>query len=192
MKITLRRAAQLQSEITRAMSDISLQASVAVEPNPVIPAKTVYTQNFQRFSQSYLTWTDLNRICTQIRSAVGEANAQLGVARLLAEDAGAKLHQNVLTNLVAAGKAVYPGDQAWEAVYQRSLEKQNTEANSYYYKDPTMSLLDENTVQKLKEELATVRRRRNEISDQLLGINTNNTIDINEQDWARLQDLGLV
>jgi hypothetical protein len=52
--------------------------------------------------------------------------------------------------------------------------------------------LDENTVQKLKEELATVRRRRNEISDQLLGINTNNTIDINEQDWARLQDLGLV
>jgi len=193
MKITLRRAAQLQAEITRAMSEISLETTVRVEPVAVIAAKTIHTQHFQEFSQKYLVWTDLNRILTQMRGAVGEANAQLGVAKLLSDDAGAKLRLAAITNVLATAKNnVYPGDQAWEAVYNRAVENQT--AATDYYSGPTVVLkvLDEATVEKLKAEAALMRRRRNEISDRLLGINTNNTIEINEQDWNRLQDLGLV
>jgi hypothetical protein len=41
-------------------------------------------------------------------------------------------------------------------------------------------------------KLATIKRRRNEISDTLLTINTSNMVEVPDSDWAVLQDIGIV
>jgi hypothetical protein len=189
MQITLRRAAQLQAEIQREIAGIDLSTTAVIQAYRV--TGTDLQDAVTKFENNVNLALNLNSILHKIRAAVGQANINTGISELLANDAGARAQQQLLAKILTQTQNC-PTQAVWDDMYQAMLTRL-TKADTRFVEDQiSYSLLTAVNREKFQQQLIRLRRQRNNISDQLLAINTRNTIEIADSDWAVLQNLGLV
>lgn len=191
MKITLRKAAQLQAEIERMLGGIRIDTVESVEVNTVQHPADVLNQKVADFQQQCQRWITLTKISTQLRAQIGDANAQLGISGLLARDAGAKKMQNFLNTLLT-NRYRTPQDAVWKAKYDTELEMQRNDTSGYRQSGLSLPLITQDFEKQTQETLCQLRRERNEISEKILWINTNNHVEVADADWTYLELQGLV
>lgn len=191
MKITLRRAAQLQAEIERTINELNVDPIASIEPNAAIGPAQVLNEYVEQFTATCGKWAELNRISTAIRASIGNANAQLGISGMLAEDAGAK-KQQIFINRLLGQRARTPEFDAWSAKYDLEVEALRNDVSGYRSRNMALPLVTKAFEQQCQENLKQLRRRRNELSERILAINTNNFIEVDDSDWTILENQGLV
>lgn len=191
MKITLRKAAQLQAEIERLLATIHINTVELVEVNTAQDPANVLNQQVADFQQQCQRWITLVRISTELRAQIGDTNAQLGITGLLARDAGAKKMQTFLNGLLA-NRHRTPQIDVWVAKYATELELQRNDVSGYRQNGLNLTLVTQDFEKQTQETLRQLRRERNEISEKILWINTNNHIEVADADWTYLELQGLV
>jgi hypothetical protein len=191
MKITLRRAAQLQAEIERTINELNVETMVSIEPNTAEGPGTVLADCLAQFTETCAKWMELNRISTAIRASIGNANAQLGISGMLAQDAGAKKQQVFLNRLISQ-RFRTPELSAWTAKYAQELDALRNDVSGYRSREMSLPLVTKAFEQQCQENLKQLRRHRTELSERILAINTNNFIEVDDSDWTILELQGLV
>lgn len=194
MKLTLRRAAQVQSELQREISAIDLSTVANFRLNPAADPVDQLAQAVAKFEANLQLHTQLTSLLYRLRASVGLANSTTEVSRLLAQDAAIRSQQQAIAGVLSQRENT-PSDNEWTSSYQMYLNRiQKSERSLYELGDSTLaaSLLTATQRAILQNNLTDFKRLHNQISDQLLAINTVNTIEVDNQDWTQLQTLGLV
>ena len=192
MKITLRRAAQLQGELARESAQLNLTSTAVIKVNEAANPESVLKTAVQDFEVKFRQAKNLIKIQYAIRESVATANTATGVAELLSQDAGAKAQMTLIAEILAQ-RAVCPTTAEWVSTYNITVERMKKAESLYGHTDQiNISVLGTDARERLTKTLADLRRVRNNVSDRLLAINTNTYIDITDTDWTVLQNLGLV
>ena len=194
MKLTLRRAAQVQSELQREISAIDLSTVAKFRLNPAADPVDQLAQAVAKFEANLQLHTQLTSLLYRLRASVGLANSTTEVSSLLAQDAAIRSQQQAIAGVLSQRENTPSADE-WTSSYQMYLKRlQNSERSLYELGDSTLaaSLLTATQRAILQNNLTDFKRLHNQISDQLLAINTVNTIEVDNQDWTQLQTLGLV
>ena len=195
MKLTLRRAAQVQSELQRELSAIDLSTVAKFRLNPAADPVNQLAQAVAKFEGNLQLHAQLTDLLYRLRASVGLANSTTEVSGLLAQDAAIRSQQQTIASILSQRENT-PSDDEWTSFYQMYLKRlQNSERSPYDLGDSnTLSASTLTAVQRtfLQTKLTDLKRLHNQISDQLLAINTVNTIEVDNQDWTQLQTLGLV
>jgi len=195
MKLTLRRAAQVQSELQREISAIDLSTVAKFRLNPAADPVNQLAQAVAKFEDNLRLHAQLTDLLYRLRASVGLANSTTEVSGLLAQDAAIRSKQQTIASVLSQRENT-PSDDEWTSFYQMYLKRlQNSERSPYDLGDSnTLSASTLTAVQRtfLQTKLTELKRLHNQISDQLLAINTVNTIEVDNQDWTQLQTLGLV
>ena len=195
MKLTLRRAAQVQSELQREISAIDLSTVANFRLNPAADPVDQLAQAVAKFEANLQLHTQLTSLLYRLRASVGLANSTTEVSSLLAQDAAIRSQQQAIAGVLSQRENT-PSDDEWTSFYQMYLKRlQNSERSPYDLGDcNALSASTLTAVQRtfLQTKLTELKRLHNQISDQLLAINTVNTIEVDNQDWTQLQTLGLV
>lgn len=186
MKLTLRKAASVQSAIAKAIQEIELKGTVRVSihkkssASEIATAQKTLLQNLQKINK-------LEGIQTSIRQKVGQVNSQIGICDMLAED-------SMLTNKLARLNKVIkfeeclPTDELELEI--KLLREQSKSAVDRYMRAETSvntGVLNSNDFDKLKNEVVKIRRRKVEIADQLLALNVKHEIDISASEYEMLE-----
>ena len=192
MKITLRRAAQLQGELARESAQLNLTSTAVIKVNEAANPESVLKTAVQDFEVKFRQAKNLIKIQYAIRESVATANTATGVAELLSQDAGAKAQMTLIAEILAQ-RDVCPTTAEWVSTYNITVERMKKAESLYGHTDQiNISVLGTDARERLTQTLADLRRVRNNVSDRLLAINTNTYIDITDTDWTVLQNLGLV
>ena len=192
MKITLRRAAQLQGELARESAQLNLTSTAVIKVNEAANPESVLKTAVQDFEVKFRQAKNLIKIQYAIRESVATANTATGVAELLSQDAGAKAQMTLIAEILAQ-RDVCPTTAEWVSTYNITVERMKKAESLYGHTDQiNVSVLGTDARERLTKTLADLRRVRNNVSDRLLAINTNTYIDITDTDWTVLQNLGLV
>ena len=192
MKITLRRAAQLQGELARESAQLNLTSTAVIKVNEAANPESVLKTAVQDFEVKLRQAKNLIKIQYAIRESVATANTATGVAELLSQDAGAKAQMTLIAEILAQ-RDVCPTTAEWVSTYNITVERMKKAESLYGHTDQiNISVLGTDARERLTKTLADLRRVRNNVSDRLLAINTNTYIDITDTDWTVLQNLGLV
>lgn len=195
MKITLRKAAQVQAEIVKRIGELSEPMSVAMEVNSAANPVETQKQNIENFEKSLVSVGELTRIQYLIRGQVARVNHESGISQLLTRDAYLNAESKRLSN-IARVRSVAQDAALLEASYLAKLEQQKTSAPNIYGRSSTetitLELLTEKTREQMKAKLLEFKRERNQIADQILALNVSTHVEVQDQDWASLESLGVV
>jgi hypothetical protein len=190
--ITLTKASRLQENLRRKLATLRLSAETTIPIFIADPAAETgrragaLTADLDRVDQ-------LLTILAEIRAAVGTANAECGIAALLAEKAGLEERIKLFSALLpGAGKSrLY----ATQTVFRdgKTIADQVRAMRMRYEAgdggDDTVetALLDETAAAALRERLAAAQRRLEAIGDRLRELNGSVRITVADEilDWLR-------
>jgi hypothetical protein len=198
--LTLTKASRLQERIRAAVRGLPLATHVTLGIFSSEPAAAV-----ERAAASLRENLDvlarLLAILAQLRAATGRANAQSGVADLLAEKAAVEEEIGLLTKLrprpvdtgdfdadLGGGRRPFPRRHGGEIEAQVSAMRaryEHAERGQTTFEAP---LLDDADVERMRERLLARRRRLEEIGDQLREINARIRIEIADDALAYLHE----
>ena len=85
-----------------------------------------------------------------------------------------------------------PELSAWTAKYAQELDALRNDVSGYRSREMSLPLVTKAFEQQCQENLKQLRRRRTELSERILAINTNNFIEVDDSDWTILELQGLV
>jgi hypothetical protein len=198
--LTLTKASRLQERIRVAVRDLPLTTHVTLGIFAPEPAATI-EREAARLREDVDVLARLLSILAQLRAATGRANAQHGVADLLAEKAAIDEEVSLLMKLIRGQAASGDFDEFFGGARQRfprrhagEIEAQvsamraryeHTERSETTFKAP---LLDGAEAARLRERLVARQRRLEEIGDHLREINGRVRIEIDDDALAYLRE----
>jgi hypothetical protein len=199
--LTLTRASRLQERIRAAVRDLPLTAYATLSifaPDPAVAVE----REAARLREDVDVLARLLSILAQLRAATGRANAQHGVADLLAEKAAVDEEVSLLIKLIPG--QVAPGDfdelvggarqQRFLRRHPGEIEAQVSAMRARYEQTERSQttieapLLDGAEAARLRERLVARRRRLEEIGDQLREMNGRVRIEIDDDALAYLRE----
>lgn len=189
MKINLRKAASLQGQLKSAISDRLPQITGEFE----MPLWKVNDEQLavERTRQMSML-NDIERmesILVAIREKTANENIKNGVSALLAEKASVQAQVTRLTRLSKVDPVMSSDDLTRRA---EAMTEQNNK-NLYHRVDGlNVGIFSLKDIEKFKTTLVRLRRRQVEIDDKLIAANISSEIVIPDQDWAWLEDQGIV
>ena len=194
MKITLRRASQVQTELARAIQTVANKVTpievftLSDKVDPLAKRADAVAKLMDNLEDFYR----LNEVQIRLRSAIGGANATSEVSGILSKLAVNKNVQAKLAQLIDIGGEAQD-DESWSFTWKTMLDKL-TSGDSYdaYHSRINANLVTSDLKKMLTDHLVVLKRESNDLSDKLLFINTNTAIEISDEDWATLQKHGVV
>jgi hypothetical protein len=189
MKINLRKAAVVQNSIRAAIGEranmLSGQHTVqlwAVNDEALGDARRLQRTALEEAAR-------LEEILMDIREQVAAANVRCGVSQLLAEDAVLTAQISRLGRVVKATPA--PG-AAQLAEQARQINASN-EKSAYRMQDSfTVGVFTVADIEGFNLELVSLRRRRTQLSEELITRNISTEINIKDSAYSWLESLGIV
>ena len=191
-KITLNKASRLQDSLRRKLATLPLKAETTLSIFGADPAAEI-ARRAGTLSADIDRADRLLTILADVRASVGQANAECGIAALLAEKAGVeeriKLFSALLpgagTSRIFAPAPVFrDGGTIAEQVSSMRVRYEAGEGG----KDTLdTALLDETALATLRGRIAAVQRRLEEIGDRLRELNGVARISIADDvvEWLR-------
>jgi hypothetical protein len=198
--VTLTKSSRIQEQIRAAVRDLPLTTRATVGIFALEPAAAI-EREAARLREDVEVLARLLSILAQLRAATGRANAQHGVADLLAEKAAIDEEVSLLMKLIRGQAASGDFDELLGGARQRftrrhagALEAQVSAMRARYEhaerSQTTIEapLLDDADAERLRERLLARRRRLEEIGDQLREINGRVRIEIDDDALAYLRE----
>jgi hypothetical protein len=189
MKMNLRKAAVLQNSIRSAISErqnlLTGQHTVqlwAVNDEALAEARRAQKSALDEISR-------LEEILVNIREQVGAANVKSGVSALLAEDAVLGAQISRLTRLSKA----QPLPSTAQLTEQARQINAHNEKNTYRMQDSfTVGVFSVADIETFNLQLVALRRRRTQVSEELITLNINTEISIKDSAYSWLESQGIV
>lgn len=191
MKINLRKAAALVTEIRNAAKEIE----VATTHNA-----NIYDDSYARLLgearaktiNDFNRRTKLDQAIAELRSAIGRANAAAGISDMLAEDA----YLESLEGRLKAMSASKPREDS-TTVERLILAKRNSaekSERSLYGFDGhlQLNLLDAKDIEDFESKLKLVRKQRRELKDRTVELNVRTEIEVPSDVESVLREEGLI
>lgn len=188
MKVNLRRAKALQTSIYELIQ--SLPTNVSMTLGEFDDAAQRLNQAFEQFQHAYNSKSQLWQSYYSIRAAVAMANAQSGISTALAEQAlGERLIAETQSLIHESAEL-----KNLDVIQAQQNKLRNMSTNSAYraFDSIHTGILPAEAVAKARENLALLRRQKQEIADRLLDLNVRTEIELDEQVLAVLQANNLV
>lgn len=192
MQINLRKANAVQQELRRAISEISLKTDVSVNEytkdveGTIALSVTDFTRDFTRKLQ-------LINSMYEIRREVARQNVQAGIADILASIAEIDESLRVVTEV--SKKTERKSAEEITARIEKLKVANNSERASIYgdrYNNVETSCLTDVTIRMAKNSVKELKRRRQDLNDQLLQLNVNTLITLSEDAKTILKDEGIL
>jgi hypothetical protein len=190
--ITLTKAARLQENLRRKLATVRLSAEATI---PIFIADPA-AETGRRAGALTADLDRVDRLLTilaEIRAAVGTANAECGIAALLAEKAGLEERIKLFSTLLpGTGKSRIFGPEtvfrdANTIVAQVQAMRARYEAGEGSEDTLDTALLDETTAGALRDRVAAAQRQLEAIGDRLRELNGSARIAVADDflDWLR-------
>jgi hypothetical protein len=187
MKVTLRKAAQIVSQIQNWKTNNTVEHVVSLSRSTVVDPSAVMTAGERNFSQFVFTTLRLNTITASLKNAVGKANHVAGITYLVGELNS--VEQSIKFITTYQKQIADPVDPAVVVTLFNNLPVNTDEwrasiVNSHFV---TVTVATQ-----LKTELTKLKKQKNRISDELVALNSSNHIVIDAEDYAFLESLDIV
>ncbi len=186
MKISLRKAKALQTAIFETIN--SFPVATTVELNEFDNAEEIIAAAKNQFETSSALRLSLWVADYQIRKLVGRANVKFGISDRLTDKAMyEKLiseTQDVLSHVLA---------HCTMSVIKSKQNKLKTSVSSYTsFETLSTGILTEENLLNIKNTLSSLKKKKQEISDQLIELNIKTTIDIDNETADVLKFAGII
>jgi len=199
MEVTLRKAAALSQALLEASRALPLAKSVTVSVYADTPVADAVKEAQAKLAFNSAKVTGLIRAAFEIRGSISDQNAVNGVSKRLTEKAALDATEKLLSAAVGGAKA-NPFDDTPEAsadIAQAQLdalrERQKNVADRYSREESlTVGVLSGDVVGGLQDQLATIRRRKVEIADELLTLNMTKKVTLSAETVALLQEFKVI
>jgi hypothetical protein len=198
--LTLTKSSRIQEQIRAAVRDLPLTTRATVGIFALEPAAAI-EREAARLREDVDVLARLLSILAQLRAATGRANAQHGVADLLAEKAAIDEEVSLLKKLIRGQAASGDFDELLGGARQRFPHRHAGEIEAqvsamrarYEHAERSQTtfeapLLDGAEAARLRERLVARQRRLEEIGDQLREINGRVRIEIDDDALAYLRE----
>lgn len=188
MKLTLRKASALQNAIQEQIKTVDVGVSVTLNEFQdaefeLTKARNALVANDQRRAK-------LTKAMYNIRAQVGRANAEAGVADLLAQAAYVDKRLGHLKGLTEATEA-----ESLDVVKGKLRKLSESEKNSriYGYNDTVSTgVLTTEQVEGFKAEMRSLKKEKQSINDKVLELNVRTEIELGADTLEILQAEQLV
>lgn len=191
MQINLRKANALQAEIRKAISAVQVKSDVTISEFTQ-GIESVIDKSASEFAAAVQRKVALNSALFAIRSAVGKANADSGINKVLAQ-------VQEIEALIAIKNSVASAQvrkDIVEITARIEKMKSNTSDRAGLYGDRynnvETSVVSQADIDQAKVEVKTFKRLRQDLNDQLLQLNVNTFITLSEDTKATLKEEGLI
>jgi hypothetical protein len=202
--LTLTKASRVQERIRAAVRGLPLATHVTLGIFAPDPAAAV-EREAAKLRQDLDVLARLLSILAQLRAATGRANAQCGIADLLAEKAALEEELSLLTKLrpgpvdagdfdadLVGGRRPFLRRHGGEIEAQISAMRVRYEHAERGQTTIEAPLLDDADAERLRERLLARRRRLEEIGDQLREINGRIRIEIDDDALVYLRERAVI
>jgi len=189
MKINLRKAAAIQAEIKNYLNDLDTKTDIEVPLN-IDEAKVIMSDSLNKLNNNVQVAMRLTSILAEIRMNVARANTLSGISDLLTAENSFKNSFKLLESFKNA--RLVPSDTMLKTAVDKSLATDN---NGYYGSRSTtmsVSFVNEDFLNQVKQELTRHKRERTKINESLLALNVQTEIELKESDYEYLVELGVI
>lgn len=187
MKVTLRKANALQAAIAEMIAALDLVTDVSI--NEFENHELKLSEAKERFETNVNTRYYLMRVQYEIRQLVSLANAESGINDLLAELAITEKDIALYSKLSKLRSALDTN------VIVGKLEKIKSRAEDQFYgreDNITTSIFNEDEIKNFKARLASLKKEKVRLQDQLLERNIQKEIDLSKGSVDLLAQSGII
>jgi hypothetical protein len=192
MFVTLRKAAQILSEIEKWKKSNIINLYTTVE---VVDVSDLSVDKYSLLEKNKKTLdlinnhTNLIGVTFSIRGAIAEKNFVIGITDRLNKLASIEAKLKILGSLF---DNIEPNKDNLSNVALLYRKIAGKDKQAYGGSSFSTSLLLEKDVKEIKSAHYNLKKIKNELSDEILGLNTNNKIEISEEDYNVLVKLEIV
>jgi len=189
MKVNLRQAHAIQTQIREALSRLDLSTTAVL--NEFENAKDQIDLAREQFYGALKTRDKLLGVLLDIRKKVAQANADEGISDLLADVAG--LDQQIKNYADFANAR----EREKAAVLQGRLEKRASASEDSIYRgfgssDITSGILEQEEINRFQRELANLKRTKQSVQEQILAANIDAEIELDADEEKLLARMGVI
>lgn len=189
MKINLRKANAIQSDIRKAISQVKLESNVGVNEF-MTDVEGAVMQARSKYLDAVKLRAELNEALYEIRKAVGNVNAQQGVSDILAEVQMIDAHVSTLALISEAT----PTPPSAEVIAR--IEKVKGANTSIYGVERlstfAVGVLSDILIDSFKQEIKSLKRKKQVLQDKLLAINVQSDITLSDSTVELLSREGIL
>ena len=200
MDISLKTAAAIIASANTELNSIKFNTYSKVNvfsDSSIESIQTFRSEQNSRFVESLKKYFKISRAIETIRDALGNANYNLGVNKLLTERAAIESREKMLNGIQTQISSVRDDSERFNSYnVQRQLElalKRLEAADSYYSSSEVSAyVLNESDETYVANQLIGLRRRKGEINGELLSININSVITLDGTTEETLKEFNLI
>lgn len=201
--VTLRKANAFERALLEQSKKFAFKRTIEASIHNDTPISEQVVAAQTTLKSNLTTAVALVRASHQIRAAISRQNADSGINALLSEkaalDAEEKLISSVVTGVAPSrrgGGDDYEFEQASEiATAQKQLENLRVRVaspNGYHVEAVSVRILDATAIEQLSDDLAAIRRRKTQLADELLELNTSAKVSISSEAEDLLRQFKLI
>jgi hypothetical protein len=188
MRINLRKASAIQSEIQKILATTRLDADVSVTEYEANVEEFLYKATVE-FAEKAQRVIQLNNCLYNMRHAVASANAQ-AVNHFLTEIERTN-RLIAVAETISKAHVMKPITEI-RARLEKLAKTDESSARLYGRDHVTTSAVTQELVDGAKGDLKALKRTRQELQDKLLAENINTTIELNDEMVVLLKEEGLL
>ena len=192
MKVTLRKAAALQSAVSNLINELSVRPTVSVDDESSIEEE-LSTAN-EEFRNDLRRIRDLVKVKFSLRTSIGEENHSSGVSKLLTEEREISELMHELERVVDRTDGRHYTAEQIQAKFDKHNQRAALSGSSYMSRSISVEtdLLTKPEVAELRKEILALKRVRQATNDKVLEINVSNRITLSDDEVKLLSDEGLI
>ncbi|HXC24580.1 MAG TPA: hypothetical protein VNU46_01605 [Gemmatimonadaceae bacterium] len=193
MDISLRRAAQIRSDIEKLFTTLpSTPVMVSVYETDVGAA--IETKRQEVLDAAVLR-SKLESVLFGLRRQIGRQNAESGVSDLLADQALLETQRRRLEKLATSRPVQIKLVRGKVVTARERVAK--VEQGGYFGKSSPVEeiaadVLQESDIVQIKQELADIKRKLREVSGALIDLNSRTTVELTDAEVELLADQGVL
>ncbi len=194
MQVNLRKANAIQSEIRKAITNVKADVNVSVTEfttsivGALEDASAKFLAGVKRKEQ-------LNAALFDIRAAVGQANATVGISNVLAEVECIDGKMAIL-GLIANATVAKGFDEIHSRVEKMKNAPSDQTARAMIYGDRystvETSVVNQASIDQAKDAIKQLKRQKQDLQDKLLNLNVGTTITLSTETVQLLKEEGIL
>jgi hypothetical protein len=183
MRISLRKAAALQKEILAAAPAVSALVKLSVySEDPVLDL----LNHERKVLEAVALRANLMKVLSEIRKDTAKVNMDGGIQGLVSRAAFIDKDIAFLSTLASADA------RPSSAVVSGKIDRLRTTDTYGYSEEVVLSTLSAESIENFAASLATLKKEKVKIQDELLELNIKNSIKLSEESVSVLTEAGLL
>jgi len=189
MQVNLRKAADLQSEISSTLREIEVSPYLVFEDRDRVAEEM--EEKTQEWKDNLVRKQTLNAVLYSIREKVGNANNASGVSKLLCEERRINADMHWIEAILdkCKGEKYYTADEIVAKLDQ--LEKKGEDRETYFSRRNVYAassvLVTKEELADYRKEMSGLKKQLRKINDALLELNISTEISLSDKEVTVLE-----